>query len=143
LPFLLAAHGPIGLGGPDSGIGWGGDILSFDVASMTLDAMGPIKASSEAITHGAIYLSSSTVVAVFHIHHDTIWKKMIEDGYPSTSPDVEYGSLDMAREVQSLVSSGTTSFVTRGHEDGIFIFGDCLESIEKETLEIYDRFNGA
>lgn len=35
LPCLLAAHGPFGLGGPDSGIGWGGDILSFDVASMT------------------------------------------------------------------------------------------------------------
>ena len=34
LPFLIAAHGPIGLGGPASGIGWGGDILAFDVASM-------------------------------------------------------------------------------------------------------------
>ena len=34
LPFLIAAYGPIGLGGPASGIGWGGNILDFDVASM-------------------------------------------------------------------------------------------------------------
>ena len=34
LPFLLAAHGPIGFGGPASGIGPSGNILKFDVASM-------------------------------------------------------------------------------------------------------------
>ena len=34
LPFLFAAHGPFGLGGSESGIGWGGDVLTFDVASM-------------------------------------------------------------------------------------------------------------
>ena len=34
LPLLLAAHGPIGLGGLSSGVGHGGDILAFEVASM-------------------------------------------------------------------------------------------------------------
>ena len=34
LPFLFAAHGPFGLGGSKSGIGWGGDVLTFGVASM-------------------------------------------------------------------------------------------------------------
>lgn len=35
LPFLIAVHGPIGLGGSESGIGWGGDVLEFDLALMT------------------------------------------------------------------------------------------------------------
>ena len=34
LPCLISAHGPIGLGGSDSGIGWGGDIMAFDTATM-------------------------------------------------------------------------------------------------------------
>ena len=34
LPCLITAHGPIGLGGSDSGIGWGGDIMAFDTATM-------------------------------------------------------------------------------------------------------------
>ena len=34
LPYLMAAYGPIDLGGAGGGIGWGGDFLSYDISSM-------------------------------------------------------------------------------------------------------------
>ena len=34
LPYLMAVYGPIGLGGSGGGIGWGGDILSYDISAM-------------------------------------------------------------------------------------------------------------
>ena len=34
LPYLMATYGPIGLGGSGGGIGWGGDLLLYDVAAM-------------------------------------------------------------------------------------------------------------
>ena len=30
----MAAYGPIDLGGPGGGIGWGGDVLSYDISLM-------------------------------------------------------------------------------------------------------------
>ena len=33
LPYLMAVYGPIDLGGTVGGIGWGGDVLSYDISS--------------------------------------------------------------------------------------------------------------
>lgn len=90
-------------------------------------AQGPIKPSSEALTHGAIYALSPEIQAVIHVHSPEIWSLREKLLMPSTPMDVPYGTPEMAQAVQQLWQSGQLKsapvLAMGGHEDGIISFG--------------------
>lgn len=90
-------------------------------------AQGPIKPSSEALTHGAIYALSPEIQAVIHVHSPEIWTLREKLLMPSTPIDVPYGTPEMAQAVQQLWKSGQLKsapvLAMGGHEDGIISFG--------------------
>ena len=103
-------------------------VTNFDIGTNTLHCRGPIKASSEALTHGAIYNLSKRIQGVVHIHSQTLWKKHLYQ-LPTTSPDVPYGTAAMAKEIQHLFAGKNKNkniLVMAGHEDGIISFGEDL-----------------
>lgn len=117
-------------------------VLDYDIKAMTLNAMGPVKASSEAITHGAIYLASSSINAIFHIHNENIWQGMINELDPSTPEDIPYGTYEMACAVKACINSQHEGyFVMKGHKDGVVIYAESLERCSELTLELNRRFN--
>ncbi len=95
-----------------------------------LVAEGPIKPSSEALTHGAVYALDSRILWVVHAHSPEIWRNAAALGVPMTA-DVPYGTPEMAAEVKRLyVESDLPDkriFGMAGHEDGVVSYGSTAE----------------
>lgn len=90
-------------------------------------AVGPVKPSSEALTHAAVYALDPDIRFVFHVHSPDIWQSRILRGLPQTGADIPYGTPDMASEVKRLFDAGAfedkSILAMAGHEDGIIGFG--------------------
>lgn len=94
-----------------------------------LSCAGPIIASSESMTHAAVYKASKSIGAVIHIHSRRLWDKY-KYKLPTTAETVAYGTPKMAYEVLNLVSQIGDSgiIVMAGHEEGIIAYGADLET---------------
>ncbi len=105
-------------------------VIGYDFVSNSLTAKGPILASSESLTHAAIYESQKEINAVIHIHDLVFWKKILHK-VPTTNKNVEYGTPAMALEVKRLFKETDLKakkiFAMAGHEAGIISFGKDLE----------------
>lgn len=90
-------------------------------------ATGPIKPSSESLTHGIIYDLDAWARFVIHVHSPELWGKAAKLQLPTTAADVPYGSPEMAAEVQRLYAETDLPqrriFAMGGHEDGIVAYG--------------------
>ena len=63
--------------------------------------MGLVQASSEAMTHAAIYGLDPHIGAVVHVHSSSLWQKY-RNRLPITDPGVAYGTPEMANEFRRL-----------------------------------------
>ena len=88
---------------------------------------GLIQASSESMTHGAIYDLDYSIRSVFHIHSPQLWNYADRLGISQTRKDVKYGTPAMTEEVHRLYKETNLRnlhiFSMGGHQDGIFTFG--------------------
>lgn len=96
-----------------------------------LVAEGPVKPSSEALTHGAVYALDSSILWVVHTHSSEIWHNAEALGVPMTA-NVPYGTPEMAAEVRRLFTESDLPekriFGMAGHEDGIVSYGHTAEA---------------
>jgi len=103
--------------------------------------MGPIEASSEALTHAAIYSANDKIKTVFHVHSAPIWKGMIADKSNFTAKGIPYGTVEMARATQKCIEGKKLGcFCMKGHEDGVVIYGENLEQVGELTLKLYNKY---
>jgi ribulose-5-phosphate 4-epimerase/fuculose-1-phosphate aldolase len=116
-------------------------ILDYKISELKINMMGAIEASSEALTHAAIYEQNPMVNAIFHIHSNVIWNKLIENKSDFTAREIPYGTVEMALATQACVKNKNSGvFCMHGHEDGVVIYGESLEVTGKLTLELYDKY---
>ncbi len=99
----------------------------YELERNHLVSRGPVKPSSESLTHGAVYDLGPHIRCVLHAHTPALWARRLDLGLPETAPEVEYGTPAMAREVQRLYREGLLAerriLAMGGHEDGIVAFG--------------------
>ncbi len=92
---------------------------------------GPIKPSSEALTHAAVYTADPSIRWVIHVHSPEIWRQTHHLSIPLVEPEIEYGTPEMASAVKRLLEHPTTReksiFSMLGHDDGIVCFGSTAE----------------
>ncbi len=104
-------------------------VTRADIEANTVSCTGPVKASSEAMTHAAIYELNAGIGAVVHIHSKELWTRYLNE-LPTTNPAVGYGTPEMAREfVRLYVECGfdeTGIAVMAGHEEGLISYGPSL-----------------
>lgn len=116
-------------------------VLDYDVDHLKICMNGPIEASSEALTHAAIYDSNSSIKTVFHIHSNPIWTKMIDECADSTCASIPYGTVEMAQATQKCIKGKNSGvFCMKGHEDGIVIYAPTLEEAGRLTTELYNKY---
>lgn len=105
-------------------------VTAYDFDRNWLRCEGAVVASSESLTHAAVYEADVSVSAVIHCHSAVMWNQL-RDVAPTTSPEVDYGTPAMAREVMRLFASTDVRqrkiFVMAGHEEGLVAFGGNLE----------------
>src|SRR5262249_38625969 len=73
-------------------------VTEFNIKKNSLTCKGPIKASSESLTHAAIYMYDKDIKSVIHVHHSGLWKNMIYK-VPTINQNVQYGTREMYYEV--------------------------------------------
>ncbi len=116
-------------------------VVDSDIEQLKVVTMGPLEASSETMTHASIYEQNSHIRAIFHIHNEQIWQKMIEQEYPSTSRWIPYGTLEMALAVKKCVKDSSQGvFVMKGHKDGVIAYGPSLSATANIIRNIYSQF---
>ena len=102
----------------------------YDISQNQVWCSGPVKASSETLTHAAVYELSDDFEAVIHVHSLHHWQELLWQ-VPTTRAEVAYGTPQMAAEVARLYREDslaeTRLFVMAGHEEGIVSFGNSLE----------------
>lgn len=113
-------------------------VESFDLETNTVDSFGEKPPSSESMTHGAIYRARSRARFVIHIHHQELFRHLLEIGHPNTPEDVPYGTPAMAHAVEQLLAEHSADpllFATRGHPDGVFALGSDLDGVLEHIIK--------
>lgn len=114
-------------------------VTRCEIEANRVHCEGPVQASSEALTHAAIYALDPAIRAVVHVHDAALWNELI-DKVPTTSRDVSYGTPEMALEFRRLYDE--TDFTKRGiavmggHEEGIVSFGCDVEQAAHRILHL-------
>lgn len=117
-------------------------VTSFNIENNRVESVGLINASSESMTHGAIYETSVNTNCVIHVHNKPLFEYMLMEDYAATAPDVAYGTPAMAKAITALVSERKQSvdiFVTAGHDEGVIAYGPDIQSVQEIILETYSK----
>jgi L-ribulose-5-phosphate 4-epimerase len=104
---------------------------SWDIDRNTLHCTGPIQASSESLTHAALYDYSPEIQAIIHVHNRDLWQHY-QGVLPTTAATVPYGTPAMAYEMGRLLQQGDLAqqriLIMAGHEEGVLTFGPTLDA---------------
>jgi len=113
-------------------------VKDYNLNENSLTCAGPIKASSESLSHAAIYESAPSVMAVIHVHHQALWEKL-RNIFATTSKEAAFGTPELALEIRRLFRKSEVKkekiIVMGGHPEGIISFGQSLEEAGQVLLE--------
>ncbi|AFM13064.1 class II aldolase/adducin family protein [Turneriella parva] len=108
-------------------------VTGYSIAENRVECRGPVQASSESLTHAAVYELEPTIGAVIHIHQRELWRRALQH-LPTTNASIPYGTPAMAREMQRLYKETNLkevrALVMAGHEEGCITFGANLAQAE-------------
>jgi len=119
-------------------------VKDYSFSGNSVTCTGPLRASSESLSHAAIYESDRHTQTVIHIHHRKMW----EDGknlFPVTDPSCGFGTPDMAFEIGKQLRDGSTRkggvLIMGGHPEGILFFGQGPEEAGKKVLSLLESIS--
>lgn len=105
-------------------------VVAYDFERNWLQCEGATVASSESLTHAAVYESDPTARAVIHCHDMKLWAALL-DKAPTTPNRVEYGTPEMAYAVRRLFEATDVEkrkiFVMAAHDGGLVTFGKDMQ----------------
>ncbi len=111
-------------------------VIAFNIKNNSLQCIGSKLASSESLSHAAIYNCNANIKTVLHIHNIELWNKY-KNILPTTSDKIEYGTQDMANAIAELalsIGKNNGVIVMGGHIEGLLSFGenldDCIKAID-------------
>jgi ribulose-5-phosphate 4-epimerase/fuculose-1-phosphate aldolase len=114
-------------------------VTSSDIRRNRISCTGPVQASSEALTHAAIYELSERINAVVHVHSRALWNQYM-NRLPTTRADVPYGTPEMAKEFARLWRDSDFAecglAVMAGHDEGIVSIGANLDEAATRALQL-------
>ena len=117
-------------------------VTKYDIAKNTIHCSGLTKASSESLTHAAVYQSVPKAGAVVHVHCLWLWEKLL-NAFPTTSEEIEYGTCEMADSVGKLaleiVGNEQQIIVMGGHREGILAFGNNITEVTSQIINLYNQ----
>ncbi len=120
-------------------------VTAYDIDANSVSCRGPVQASSEALTHAAIYELDDAITAVVHVHSRSLWRTFV-GSLPTTSADIAYGTPQMARDFQRLYDRSAFAdggiAIMAGHEDGLVSIGHSLRQAATRILELKQTLDG-
>jgi ribulose-5-phosphate 4-epimerase/fuculose-1-phosphate aldolase len=118
-------------------------VSACDPTMNRVEAYGPIRPSSESLTHGMLYDQADTIRVILHVHSPDIWRAADRLQLPVTDVSVAYGTPAMAEEVRRLFNDTGVAeqriFSMGGHEDGIVALGKSADEAGAILLRTLSR----
>jgi ribulose-5-phosphate 4-epimerase/fuculose-1-phosphate aldolase len=104
---------------------------------------GHIRASSETLSHDAVYQANPVIECVIHIHHNAFFHKLLANSkIPSTSKAAKFGTPEMAKDIERIVkthASPSGILVMTGHEDGIIAWGRTIAEAYSVLMNHFEK----
>ena len=113
-------------------------VTDFNISKNNIQYIGLTKASSESLSHAAIYNSNTEVNAVIHIHHKWMWNTYLND-LPTTNKKAEFGTPEIALELTKLANLPSGIIIMSGHPEGIVSYGKTLNEAEEIILKYFNN----
>ena len=117
-------------------------VTDYDISKNYVKCVGQVKASSESLTHAAVYESAPEVNGVIHTHHERLWK-LLKNKLPTTNPEAEFGTPEMAKEIKRLMEQREVRIekiiIMGGHKEGIITFGRDLDEAGGVLLKYFNQ----
>lgn len=116
-------------------------VTSFDVPRNRVECRGPLPASSESMSHGAVYAARPDARAVVHVHDRLAFQLLLREGAPATPPDAAFGTPEMALAVGRLAAAlpPVAVMAMAGHPDGLIAFAPDLRSARDALWNVFSR----
>jgi L-ribulose-5-phosphate 4-epimerase len=118
-------------------------VSKYDISHNIVSSSGATEASSESMTHAAIYELDDKIRAVVHVHSDKLWVGL-KGVLPTTNADIAYGTPQMASEFARLFSETefpqTGLAVMAGHDAGLISIGSNLQEATERILVLHEEF---
>lgn len=113
------------------------EVIDYDIQQNRVRCRGKIPASSESMTHAAVYELNPAICAIIHVHNRDLWQKYMHR-LPTTAAAVPYGTPAMAAEMRRLYETSELPrlkmLIMAGHEEGLITFGATLADAEQVLL---------
>jgi hypothetical protein len=104
-------------------------VKKSDIYQNQVYSVGHALPSSESMTHAMIYRLCPEIDFVLHGHVPSLWQQSLI----ATSPEVGYGTIEMANEIKRLFDQGMLKpyqiFKMSGHLDGVLLFGNDIQKL--------------
>lgn len=114
-------------------------VEKFDIGENRVWSRGASEASSESLTHAALYGLDARIAAVVHVHSATLWEALLNSA-PTTATNAAFGTPDMAREFLRLwresAFAETGIAVMAGHDAGLISIGSDLQEASERILAL-------
>ena len=107
-------------------------VESYSLERNEVWSMGELDASSESMSHGAMYASNQGIHCVMHIHSRILFDRLLQCGTAATQASIPYGTPAMAHAVAEFArqqSSLPALLVMTGHDEGIIACGTQVGSV--------------
>lgn len=94
---------------------------------------GPLRASSESMTHAAVYAAAPGIGCVVHAHHRGLYNDLLAGKAPATEAGAAYGTPAMAKSVAALVKAHPADgvLVMTGHPEGFLLYAPNVEHMRE------------
>jgi len=118
-------------------------VEDYDIDRNRVYSIGAREASSESMTHAAIYELDPEIGAVVHVHSEAMWAGL-KGSAATTDAEVAFGTPEMAREFHRLFKETdfpkTGIAVMAGHDSGLVSTGSNLQEAAERILAIDAKF---
>jgi ribulose-5-phosphate 4-epimerase/fuculose-1-phosphate aldolase len=118
-------------------------VTGVSISGNAVTCRGAVQASSETLTHAAIYELDLSIQAVVHVHDAVLWERL-KDAVPTTDASVAYGTPEMAMEFRRLYADTALAdvgvAVMAGHESGLLSIGGDIEEAASRLLSLNARY---
>ena len=117
------------------------EVEHCDIRHNRVRARGRVPPSSEALTHAMFYRLDAQIRCVIHVHAPALWRFGLAHGYPASGREIEYGTRQMALEIERLFAEtdlpARRTLMMAGHEDGVICFGDSVDQAGLALIRLW------
>ena len=102
----------------------------YNFKDNAVQCTGPLKTSSESLSHAAVYYADAGTNAIIHIYSIELWEKL-KGKVPSTDPQYEFGSMGLANDIFRIFKETDAIekriIIIGGDRAGLIAFGNDMD----------------